>query len=307
MSAGWTAGAVRARAIARRRAGEATARRCATSDDTSEALRMLAGTTYGRRLHPGLSLEAAEHAIEMTLLWNLRVLAGWQPRAGARLLRIVVCGYEAADIVARMRELGGGEAGTPYELGALATAWPSVRRAATAAEVRRALAASPWGDPGAEDPATIAFFLQLSGALRLAALGPEAARWAAGDAAVAVAREVYLAGRRIDDAAARVAAKLLGSAPAKPQSWESYLQHLPHDARWALEGVSSPDELWRAEAACRLRKEADSRELLRRGGLGPGPVLAAAMLLCVDAWRVCAALEAAARSERAAEVFDAVA
>jgi hypothetical protein len=71
--------------------------------------------------------------------------------------------------------------------------------------------------------------------------------------------------------------------------------------------VSSPEELWRAEATCRLRKEADCRELLRGGDLNAEPVLAAAMLLSTDAWRVCAALESAARDARALEVFDAVA
>jgi hypothetical protein len=111
-------------------------------------------------------LQAAEHAIETTLLWNLRVLAGWQPRAGADLLRVTVCGYEAADIVARLRELGGAQAHVPYELGALATVWRRVSTAATRSQVRAALSASPWGDPGSEAPADVAFYLRLSGALR---------------------------------------------------------------------------------------------------------------------------------------------
>ena len=307
MSARWTAGVVRARAIARRRAGAAVARDCAAAVGLREALGMLTGTTYGRRLHQDMDLHAAEHAIETTLLWNLRVLAGWQPRAGAELLRVAVCGYEAADIVGRLRELGGAEPATPFELGALATVWPRVRRSTTAASVRSALAASPWGDPRAEDPATVAFYLRMSGALRLAALGPEPARWAAGDAAVALGRERYLAQRPIGEAALKTATRLLGSTASRAPSWEEYVRRLPHDAQWAVQGVSSPEALWRAEASCLQRKEADSRELLRGGGLDGRPVLAAAMLLSVDAWRVCAGLESAARTGRAPEVFDAVA
>lgn len=307
MSARWTAGAVRARAIARRRAGPAVARDCATAADVPEALHILRTTTYSRRLFPDMDLGAAEHAIEATLLWNVRVLAGWQPRAGADLLRVAVCGYEAANIVGRLRELRGNPPGTPFELGALTTVWPRVRQASAPVSIRAALAASPWGDPRAEDPAPVAFYLRMAGALRLAALGPQAARWAAADAAVALGREKYLAERPVGQAAAAVAARLLGHAASRAPSWAEYVQRLPRDARWALDRVASPEDLWQAEAACRRRAEDDSQELLRGGGLDAKPVLAAATLLSVDAWRIRAALESAARSGRAAEVFDAVA
>lgn len=307
MSARWAAGAVRARAIARRRAGAAVARDCAAAAGLPEALGMLSGTTYGRRLRPDMDLGAAEHAVEAAFLWNVRVLAGWQPRAGAALLRVAVCGFEAADVVRRLREFDGDAPGALFELGALATVWPRVRRATTPASVRAALAASPWGDPGAEDPATVAFYLRMAGALRLAVLGPQAARWAAADAAVALGREKYLARRPIAASAARTATRLLGSASARAASWTEYVRHLPHDAQWAMNTVSSPEDLWRAEAARRQGAEADSRELLRGAGLDGKPVLAAATLLDVDAWRVCAALESAARNGQAREVFDAVA
>ena len=307
MSARWAAGAVRARAIARRCAGTDVARDCAAASGLPEALGVVSGTAYGRRLHRDMDLRAAEYAIEATLVWNLRVLAGWQPRAGASLLRVAVCAFEAANIVGRLRELSGGDPGIPFELGALTTVWPRVRQAATPTAVRAALAASPWGDPRAEDPAPVAFFLRMSGARRLAALGPEAAKWAAGDAAVALGRERFLARRPAGPAAVRAATRLLGPAAVRAQAWEEYAQRLPHDARWVLDGVSSPEALWRAEAACLQRKETDSRELLRGGDLDAKPVLAAAMLLSVDAWRMCAALESAARSGRALEVFDAVA
>ena len=307
MSARWAAGAVRARALARRRAGSDIARRVAGADGLGPALRLLADTTYGRRLHEDMELAAAEGEVERTLLWNLRVLAGWQPRPGVEILRVVACGFEAADVVGKLRELAGEPAKAPYGLGALATAWTGVRRAETPGQVREALSASPWGDPGGDDPAGVALFLGLSRALRLSRLEPPAARWAAGDAAVAVGREVHLARRRIDGAAARAAARLLGSAALRAPAWDEYVRSLPKVARWAVADLAAPEDLWRAEAAVRLRIEADSRELLSGGGLDARPVLGAAMLLSVDAWRVRAALECAARSGRAAEVFDAVA
>jgi len=136
---------------------------------------------------------------------------------------------------------------------------------------------------------------------------PKAARRAAADAAIALGREKYLAERPVGEAAAMVAARLLGSAASRAPSWTEYVQRLPRDARWALDRVASPEDLWQAEAACRRRAEDDSQELLRGGGLDAKPVLAAATLLSVDAWRIRAALESAARSGRAAEVFDAVA
>jgi ATP synthase alpha/beta subunit-like protein len=103
--------------------------------------------------------------------------------------------------------------------------------------------------------------------------------------------------------AVRVAAKLLGSAAVHAPSWEEYLRRLPHDARWVVDEVTSPEDLWCAEAACRRREEADGLDLLRGGRLDATPVLAAAMVLSVDAWRVRAALESAARGGPAPEVL----
>lgn len=310
MSAAWTAGAVRALALARRRAGTDLARRAAACVGLDEALQVLSGTPYARRWRPGIDLAAAEYAVDQTLLWNLRVLAGWQSRAGVDLLRAVACRFEAATIVGRLRKLGGTAVETPdvsFELGALAVAWRGVRRAETVEQLRRALAASPWGDPGTVDPAATALFLRLSGAARWAALGPQAARWAAAEAAVALARARFLAGRRPEVPAARMAARLIGVPAAEADSWEHYVRRLPAAAVWVFRDVSAPDELWRAEAAGRRREEIDAHELLRGGDLGADTVLGAAVLLTADARRVSSAVESAARHGRAREVFDAVA
>jgi hypothetical protein len=82
---------------------------------------------------------------------------------------------------------------------------------------------------------------------------------------------------------------------------------LPGDAAWVLERVGDPGELWRAEAAWWRRVEHDGFRLLRDARFGPSRLLGAAAVLAVDAWRVRAALEVAARGGKGLEVFDAVA
>ena len=63
MSAGWVAGSVRARAMARRRLGAGAARQLAACGSLAEALRVLAATPYGREGLPGQTLAAAQHAV----------------------------------------------------------------------------------------------------------------------------------------------------------------------------------------------------------------------------------------------------
>ncbi|MFI5079696.1 MAG: hypothetical protein ACHQCE_01390, partial [Streptosporangiales bacterium] len=79
MSTGWVAGSVRARALARRRLGAAAARQLAASGSLADALRVLAATHYGREDLGGQTLAGAQHAVARTVLWDLRVLAGWLP------------------------------------------------------------------------------------------------------------------------------------------------------------------------------------------------------------------------------------
>ena len=77
MTAAWVAGSVRARAMARRRYGAAAARSLAAGPSLADALNTLSDTPYGRDVHPGQSLAEAQHALGDTVLWHLRVLAGW--------------------------------------------------------------------------------------------------------------------------------------------------------------------------------------------------------------------------------------
>ncbi|MFD0515749.1 hypothetical protein [Streptomyces aureus] len=52
--------------------------------------------------------------------------------------------------------------------------------------------------------------------------------------------------------------------------------------------------------------QADGAAMLRDGRYGPRVVVGAVAVLSVDAWRVRAALESAARGGRPGEVFDAL-
>lgn len=74
------AGVVRAKALAGRRLGAAGARAVAKSPGLGPALAALSSSPYGHDVRPGQSLGAAQHAVAASLLWNMRVLAGWLPR-----------------------------------------------------------------------------------------------------------------------------------------------------------------------------------------------------------------------------------
>ncbi|PWI17966.1 hypothetical protein DI272_30265 [Streptomyces sp. Act143] len=304
MSAGWVAGVTRARAMAAGRVGPDTARRLATAPSLPDSLRMLAGTPYRRGLDVTAGAAEAQRAVSDTLVWQLRVLAGWQPRPGAGAVRLLASGFEIANTRDRLRTLAGTPSPPPYRLGALSTAWPRLSRAASPAEIRAALAASVWGDPGGDTPAAVVTGMRLSAAARTAANLPPAARWAAGEAALLVAREVFLTGRRPTGPAARDAARLLGTAAVRAGSFAGFRTRLVKTARWVLEDVERPADLWRAEARWWRTVEREALSLLSAARFDLAPVVGAVGLLRADAWRVRAGLECAAHGGRAREAFD---
>lgn len=307
MSAGWIAGGVRARALLRRRVGAAGTREVAACPSLADALGLLVTGPYQRDVRVGQTLEEAEHAVGSTLLWHLRVVAGWQPRAGAELVRLLAGWFEVANVLEHVRSLLGAEAGPLYRLGTLATAWPRLATTTSLADLRSGLAASPWGDPGAENPWEVVMGMQLGWATRLAQGVPQVRAWAAGGAALVVARAQYVLDRTVPEPALRRVVALLGVDPAKSASLAAFTRQLPSEARWALADIDSPAELWQAEERWWVRVEQDALALLRRPGFGPDPVVGCAALLTVDARRVRAALELAARGGRPLEAFDAMA
>ncbi|MFE9008068.1 V-type ATPase subunit [Streptomyces sp. NPDC007875] len=305
MGAGWVAGVTRARAMLSRALGREKAAEVASAPGLDDAVRCLSATAYGHDLLPGASLADAQQAVGATLLWHLRVLAGWQPPRGANALRLLASGFEIANTRDHLRALtGSGAPRAPYRLGTLATAWPRLARTRSPQELRAALAASAWGDPGAGSPAAVATGMRVSATVRTAAALPEAVRWAAGRLALLVGREVFVAHHPMTPASARRAGRLLGTAAVTATSYPDFRQRLPATARWAVNGVESAGDLWQAETRWWDRVEEDGRELLHGARLGSAPVVGAVAVLSTDAWRVRGALELAARGGGRLEVMD---
>jgi hypothetical protein len=304
MSAGWVAGSVRARALARRRLGGEEARRLASCASLSDALRMLAATAYGPNVRPEQPLAAAQHEIASNLLWDLRVLAGWLPSEGLRLLRILAAWFEVANVDELLQSIAGRPAETEFRLGALATAWPRLRPAASHGELRAALAASAWQDPGGESPYAVRLGLRMRWVARAAALGDPARTWAAGAVALLVAGERFAAGRAVDPTVMGSALSLLGPAAAGAATLEEMAGSLPARAGWVLTGITVPADLWRGEHAWLARVERDGLRLLQTSGLDSGAVLGAVAIMACDAWRIRAALEIAARGGEPMGAYD---
>jgi hypothetical protein len=184
MTAGWVAGTVRAKAMARRVPGAEAARQVAASRSLPQAQRILQSTRYHDAAETGLSLSSAQHAVAATILWDLRVLAGWLPRDGVSLLRLLAGWFEIANVDELLQAQAGLPTGPDFQLGALATAWPRLREAHGTAELRRALAASAWGDPGGDTSKDIRLAMRARWAARLAASGDRVRIWATAAAAV---------------------------------------------------------------------------------------------------------------------------
>jgi hypothetical protein len=205
-----------------------------------------------------------------------------------------------------VQTMAGRPAGAEFRLGALATAWPQLRGSAGLAGLRAALAASPWRDPGGDTVLDIRLGIRARWAARVAACGDPARTWAAGAAALLLAGERFAAGRAVHPAVTDSLSGLLGQAAAA-STLDELASGLPAQARWALAGISLPADLWRAEAAWWARVEGDGSRLLRTSGLDSETVLGAVAVMAADAWRVCAALEIAARGGGPLEAYDAVA
>lgn len=326
MSAGWVAGSVRARALAARRLGAGPARRLAARGSLRDAQRALDGTAYGRGIRPGQELAATQHEVAGALLWNLRVLAGWLPQDGVRLLRVLCAWFELANVDELLAALAGRAPEPEFRLGALATAWPRLRRAGSRDGLRAALASSDWRDPGGDTERALRLGLRARYAARAAALGDPVRAWAAGAMALLVAGEMAAGeparpaapagtafpgtafpGTALPGTVLTDASSLLGPGALRAASLAELAGALPSGARWVLDGVSAPGELWRAEAAWRGRVERDGLRLLAGGGLDDQVVTGAVAVLACDAWRVRAALELAARGGAPLDAYDEVA
>ncbi|MFJ9370054.1 hypothetical protein ACIRRA_37330 [Nocardia sp. NPDC101769] len=304
MNALWVAGNVRATGMLVRRLDAAAVHEIAASGSLPAAQRRLAESSYGRRVRVGATLIETEHAIGAETVWRLRVLAGWQPRTGVTVIRLLAGAFEVADIAALAATLAGAAPRPPYELGALTTAWGRVRDRRSPHELRAALARTAWGDPGADDVSDIADGVAVGWATRVASTVPDAERWAMGALALLTARRHLLDGRPFPEPTARRLTRLLGPAAATSRELTALRTTLPASARWALDGVEHPEDLWRAEFRWWRRLEQDGRELVRERRFGASTLVGTVALLAADAWRVRAALQVAAGETPAGEDFD---
>lgn len=339
MRSDWVAASVRARSMAQRRAGAGTCRFVAAAPNLQAGLERLSDSSYSNELRAARTLPEADVATRRTVLWQLRVMAGWLPAGGARLVRAAAAAFEADNIVALDVRLRRGQAvpgaGAPaggrhdgdttpvtmpggdrnaaagnrdqqfFDLGGLATAWPRLRTAGSEQELRLILSASPWGDPGTES--ALADVLTVVWLRRLAAEAAEVRPWAASAGALLCARLVLVNGTSPDQRLLTLLRPLTGTGWTGADTPEALRASLPPAAARVLEPVAEPMDLWRAEAALATRVEADGFHLLRAGLPGPDVVLGAMAVLAVDAWRVRAALAAAAVNAGSSEVLNAVA
>lgn len=310
MRSSWVAATVRARGIGRRRAGTELSRRIAAAPTLDAGLARLAGTAFENVAKPGMSLRDAEHGIRTELLWELRVLAGWMPAAGAPLARALAARFEMSNIEARRDRLAGGDGIQEFTLGTLATSWPRLAETTSLEQLRDELASSPWGDPGDVSAPALHDTLFVTW-LRMVDTSPSrtiaVAKWVGGGAALLAARTVLTVDGKPSDRLIRSIGPLIGWRWTAARSVEELRAALPGRAKWALAGIDEPEQLWRAEAHVRGRMESDGFKLLRGAQPGPEPVVGALAVLAVDAWRVRAALAAAAGGHGASEVLDVVA
>lgn len=306
MTARWVAGAVRSKAIAQRRLGAAGARDLAASPSLQAALQTLAAAPYRRDVHVDQTLGQAQHAVRATLLWHLRVLAGWQPRSGVETLRVLAGWYEIANVDEHLADLAGRPAEPPYHLGTLASAWPRLRTTTSLRALREELSTSAWGDPGGDTPYAIGLGMRWRWAERVAAVDG-AREWAAAGAALLLARQRFADRLPLPDDLVPTVDGLLGPDAREARGLPELAERLRLGAAWVLAGVDRVEDLWRAQSAWWHRVEDDALAALRRPQLDGRLLLAAVAVLAVDAWRTCAALEVAARGGSPLEVFDDVA
>lgn len=304
----WTAVAVRARGLATRRLGRAGAQNLAHTKSLDEALLMLSRTPYRRDVRIGMDLASAERALGDTLLWHLRVLAGWAPSRGLDRVRLLAAGFEIANVVGLLARLEGRRTAAPYDLGALTTGWATISRATSADDVRRALVTSVWGDPGGSDLPSIAAAMQAAWLRRVTFGVPEAQGWAKMFAALLAAR-LLASGQAFRSEPVNHNLRLvLGGKWEQVQSVGAMAANLPTSAARVLSDVRDGNDLWRAEARSWALIEAQALRMQPGWRPAPSAVVAVAALLAADAWRTRAALEIAAHGGKTPlEVSDVVA
>ena len=221
------------------------------------------------------------------------------------MLRIAMAWFEILNLEARLRPADRAPAVPMFEMGSLAST-PGGAESVTTGNVVERLRTTWWGAPSNDSLWAIGLAMRSRLVDRASSGLPGARAWAAGAAALIVAREQVIAGHRLPPDVRHNLAHTLGQPALEADTVDSLRERLPERAKWVLHNVTSPQDLWRAESGWWTRIETDGRELLRRSSFGPEPVVGAVAVMAADAWRVRAALHAAALGG-AREAFDALA
>jgi len=307
MSIGWVAGSVRARLLDRHRVGRDTARAIGESPTLAAARDRLGGTAYSKALDEATSIAATQHAVWATVLWDLRVLAGWLPARGVAALRTFAAFFEIENIESRLVALEGGGELTTFDLGALASVWPQMRDAVSSSDLRDRLRLW-WAEAESDDRADILRSCRLEWARRMSEIGV-AEQWGAGFAALVVARALVSGHHWGLDLTRR--APQLGRRAASASSLDEFVSVLPDSARWVFEAVGGVDanaaDLWMAEARWWSRLDRDGGRLLRRTRPGPDIVIGAVGRRMSDAWRTTSVLSLVGRGPCGQELLDVLA
>ena len=174
MSAAWVAGSVRGGSCRAVVSAGGPALDLARAGTPGEALAPRGVSVRTGCRTPAEDVAAAQRAIAETLLLHLRLLAGWLPPAGVGAVRALAGWFELVNVEDRLCLPPGARAralvraGQPLRVLALAS------RAQTPGDLRAALAASSWGDPGSEEPEDVHVSLRAAWARRVLAEAPEA-------------------------------------------------------------------------------------------------------------------------------------
>lgn len=308
MSASWVAASIRARSLAQRRIGSVRCRQVASLADLSTALASLGDSAYAPRLVGVTGLADAQRATSETLLWQLRVLAGWLPPGGAGLIRAIAAAYERDNVVALDEHLQGGpEPSKAFHLGALSTAWPRLRSQSSRPALAEALHRSAWGATAPLDQVALRDVLTLAWLRRLSAAERSATGWSRSASVLIAARMVLVDQTVPTPRVLDLVHPWLGRAWATSRDLDQFRAALPRPAQAVLKQVEEPSDLWRAEARLRAEVEADAVRMMHASLPGPDVVLGAVAVLAVDGWRLRAALAAADAGSGSSEVLDAVA
>lgn len=272
MSAGWIAGNVRALGLASEPSDVAAS--VASATNLSGGVAVLGQASWIRDIDAATTVAASQRAVFETLLWRLRVIAGWLPSEGVEMVRSCVVWFEIRNIEDRLAYFAGALAELPYELGRLGIISRALGVTSSGEDIRRLMAASAWGDPGGADAYRIRIWLRRMWHKRARDASPQLRVWSDAAAWLLAVRE---------RTAARSGADLLArTPPSLPSSW-----------KWASVDWAGPD-LWRAEERWWIQVREDGLRLLHAPIGTAGPALGAITTLASSARRIATALEIAA-------------